>query len=141
MINRKQLHNDIFLSNEQRETMYLDLQADFQRYNDLDTRCAELKDLVHESNPRPYYKTIMRIRDIGSSLSLLRSKVATLRQTIFTGCVRFHKASTFNKDVHKNCQLFLHKLYPKRRKFIDVNSIHMQLIGALMQFHFQAYLD
>ena len=121
--------------------MYLDLQADYLRYNDLDTRCAELKDLVHESNPRPYHKTIVRIRNISSSLSLLRSKVATLRRTIFTARVRLHEASTFNKDVRKDCQLFPHESYPKRIEFIDVNSVRMQLLGALMQFHFQAYLD
>ena len=106
MINRKQLHNALFLSNKQREIMYLDLQADFLRYNDINTRCAEHKDLVHESNPRPYRETIVRIRDIGSSLSSLRSKVATLRRTIFTARVRLHEASPSIKMYAKTANFF-----------------------------------
>ena len=89
MINRKQLQNDIFLSDKQRATMDLDLQTDYLQYDDLDTRREELKDLVHESNPRPYHKNMVRIRDIGSSLSLLRNKVEAFRRTISTSILRF----------------------------------------------------
>ena len=140
-INREKLQNDIFLSDKQRATMDLDLQADYLRYDDLNICCEELKDLVHESNPRPYHENMVRIKDIASSLSLLRNKVETLKQTIFKARVRLHEASTFNKVVRKDYQLSLRELYPKRRKFIDLNSVRMQLLGGLMYVHFEASVD
>lgn len=81
------------------------------------------------------------IRNTGVSLSLLRNEEATLRQAGFTAWVQLHEASIFNKDVRQEYQLFPHKLYPNKRKFVDSNSIRMKLLGASIQFHFTACLN
>ena len=97
--------------------IYGDLQDDYPKYDNLDSQCEEFRALVHDMNPRPYHEALILASDTRRSLSLLRNEAEDLRRAIFTARVRLHEASTFNKVVLKNRQIFPRKLYPQIRRF------------------------
>ena len=138
--NRRQL-DDPFLSEDMRKMIIKNLQDDYPKYDNISSQCEEFTTFLNDMNPRPYHEALILASDTRHSLSRLRNEAENLRRAIFTARVRLHEASNFNKVVLGNRQIFLHKLYPKRQDFIDLNSDKMKLLTGLMYIHFEVSQD
>ena len=134
--NQYRLVHDFLLSEEERHKMDLALQADYVTWNALEVHCAQLNELQCDTNPRPHHENKLKVKGIDRSLSTLKNIEEELRQSISIACVCLHGASDFNKSFCCEERIYTNKAHPKKRQFVDVNSVRICLIAELLKVHF-----